>query len=294
MTSHRSVLLNEVIQWLNPSSGKLVADGTLGRAGHATEILRRTSPDGRLIGFDKDPEAVEEGRKILREFGERVMIFHEDFRNIPSRLESLGRKADGILLDLGVSSPQLDEPRRGFSFNAEGPLDMRMNPEEGLTAQEVINTYPKQALMELFWKYGEERFSRRIAEKIAEVRRTRRINTTKDLESLIWQSVPAAYRHGRIHPATRVFQALRIEVNHEIDALEFFLSKPLEALNPEGRLVIISFHSLEDRVVKNAFRQFSKDGKGRILTKKPVVATSVEVQENPRSRSAKLRAFQKS
>ena len=293
MTSHRSVLLNEVIQWLDPSPGELVADGTLGRAGHATEILRRTSPDGRLIGFDKDPEAVEEGRKLLREFGERVMIFHEDFRNIPSRLESLGQKADGILLDLGVSSPQLDEPRRGFSFNAEGPLDMRMNPEENLTAREVINTYPKQALMELFWKYGEERFSRRIAEKITEVRRTRRINTTKDLESIIWQSVPAAYRHGRIHPATRVFQALRIEVNHEIDALELFLSKPLDALNPDGRLVIISFHSLEDRLVKNMFRQFSKDGKGKILTKKPVVATSVEVRENPRSRSAKLRAFQK-
>ena len=294
MTSHRSVLLNEVIQWLDPSPGRLVADGTLGRAGHAMEILRRTSPDGRLIGFDKDPEAVEEGRKILREFGERVMIFHEDFRNIPSRLESIGQKADGILLDLGVSSPQLDEPRRGFSFNAEGPLDMRMNPEENLTAREVINTYPKQALMELFWKYGEERFSRRIAEKITEVRRTRRINTTKDLESIIWQAVPAAYRHGRIHPATRVFQALRIEVNQEIDALELFLSKPLEALNPDGRLVIISFHSLEDRVVKNAFRQFLKDGKGKILTKKPVVATSVEVRENPRSRSAKLRVFQKS
>src|SRR3989338_9857285 len=221
------------------------------------------------------------------------MIIHENFKNIPSRLEGLAQQADGILLDLGVSSPQMDEGRRGFSFKNDGPLDMRMDPDESLTAQEVVNTYSKQALADIFWKYGEERYSRRIAEKIFEERRTRKITSTKELESLIWRSVPASYRHGRIHPATRVFQALRIEVNQEIEALEIFLSGVLGALKSHGKLVIISFHSLEDRKVKQSFRQFEKDGKGDVLTKKPVGADADEVQENPRSRSAKLRAFQK-
>lgn len=290
---HRSVLLNDVLRWLDPKPGEIMVDGTLGCAGHAREILKRISSDGRLIGFDRDSEAIEESKRHLGGFGEQVMIIHENFKNIPSRLESLSQRADGILLDLGVSSPQLDEARRGFSFKGDGPLDMRMDASESLTAKEVVNTYSEQALADIFWKYGEERYSRRIAERINEARRTRKITSTKELESLIWMSVPAACRHGRIHPATRVFQALRIEVNQEMEALDIFLSGALAALNPRGRLVIISFHSLEDRKVKQSFRQFEKDGWGRVLTKKPVVADPDEVQENPRSRSAKLRAFQK-
>ena len=293
MAAHQSVLLNEVLQQLDPKSGDRVVDGTLGRAGHAAEILRRTAPDGKFWGFDKDPQAVREAKEILKDFGDRVMIFHEDFKNSASKLQSLNQKADAFLLDLGVSSPQLDEAGRGFSFRAEGLLDMRMNPAELLTARQVIQTYPQKELADIFWKYGEERFSRRIAERIVEVRKKQRIETTTELESIIWQAVPASYRHGRIHPATRVFQALRIEVNREIEALELFLSRVLDVMACGGRLVIISFHSLEDRVVKNTFKDFARDEKGHIMTKKPISATRDEIQRNPRSRSAKLRAFQK-
>ena len=202
-------------------------------------------------------------------------------------------KTNSVLLDLGVSSPQLDQAERGFSFNADGPLDMRMNPEETLTAREVVNRYPQKTLADIFWNYGEERYSRRIAERIAEVREKRRIDTTAELESIIWQAVPSAARHGRIHPATKVFQALRIEVNKEIEALEVFLSSVLESLETNGRVVIISFHSLEDRLVKTFFKEYARQKKGEILTKKPVVPQFEEIQKNPRSRSAKLRAFQK-
>ena len=269
-------------------------DGTLGGCGHALSLLERIGPQGRLIGFDKDPEAVREARQTLKDFGDRVMIFHDDFKNIASRLGSLHVKADGILLDLGVSSPQLDRAERGFSFKTDGPLDMRMNPEEPLTAREVVNRYPQKRLADIFWNYGEERYSRRIAERIAETREKRRIDTTAELEAIIWQAVPAATRHARIHPATRVFQALRIEVNQEIEALKAFLSNGLDALETDGRVAVISFHSLEDRLVKTFFREYARQKKGEILTKKPVVPQLEEIQKNPRSRSAKLRAFRKS
>ena len=286
--------MDEVLRWLDPKPGNVMVDGTLGRGGHALKILERIGSGGRLVGLDKDPQAIAEAGEVLKSFGERVMIFHEDFKNVSSRLESLNLlKAQGVLLDLGVSSPQLDEASRGFSFKADGPLDMRMNPEEPLTAREVVNTYSEKELSDLFWKYGEERFSRRIAKKIVEARKTTRINRTSELESILWRSVPTSYKHGRIHPATRIFQALRIEVNQEIRSLEVFLSNILNVLSSGGRIVIISFHSLEDRAIKNAFREFAKDGKGLVLTKKPVVADDNEIQENPRSRSAKLRAFQK-
>ncbi len=294
MFSHASVLLEESLERLDLKPGGLVVDGTLGRCGHALRLLERSGPDGRLIGFDKDPQAVSEAREILKDFGDRVMIVHDDFKNIAPRLEALGIQADGILLDLGVSSPQLDQAERGFSFKASGPLDMRINPEEPLTAREVVNRYPEEKLADIFWKFGEERYSRRIAQRIVETRRSRSIESTTDLESIIWQAVPSSARHGRIHPATRVFQALRIEVNQEIGALETFLSTFLGALAANGRTVIISFHSLEDRLVKNFFRDYGRQDKGEVLTKKPVVPRSQEIEINPRSRSAKLRAFQKS
>ena len=221
------------------------------------------------------------------------MIIHEDFKNMTSQLGSLHTKANSILLDLGVSSPQFDQTERGFSFKSDGPLDMRMNPEEALTARHVVNNYSEKELADIFWNYGEERFSRRIARRIVETRRAKRIHTTAELESIIWQAVPSSTRHGRIHPATRVFQSLRIEVNKEIESLEAFLSNFLDVLEINGRVVIISFHSLEDRIVKTFFKEYAKQNRGLILTKKPVVPMSDEIQRNPRSRSAKLRAFQK-
>ena len=292
MGFHKSVLLNEVLLFLDPKPGDLIVDGTVGRAGHAQKILEAIGTAGRLIGFDRDVQAISECEKILSDRGDRVMLFHDDFKNIASRLQPLNQlKADGILLDLGVSSPQLEDAERGFSFKSDGPLDMRMNTQDLLTAHEVVNRYSERSLADIFWKYGEERFSRRIAKKIVEARSRIRINTTAELESIIWQSVPASYRHGRIHPATRTFQAIRIEVNHEMESLEVFLAGVPDILAEGGRLVIISFHSLEDRIVKNGFKAFVQQEKGEILTKKPVEASSEEIQDNPRSRSAKLRAF---
>lgn len=271
-----------------------MVDGTLGAAGHARAILERLGARGRLIGFDKDPLALEEAGKILACFGEKVVWIQDDFRNLAVELRQRQiRGVDGLLLDLGVSSMQLDHPGRGFSFQIEGPLDMRMNPAQALTAREIVNTYPKNRLQEILWNYGEERFARRIAERIVDTRSKRRIETTTELESIIYQAVPVFYRHGRIHPATRSFQALRVAVNDEVRALQELLDQAVALLNSRGRMVVISFHSLEDREVKTAFRRFSKEEKGRILTKKPVTPSQREIDENPRSRSAKLRAFER-
>ncbi|PIU40043.1 MAG: 16S rRNA (cytosine(1402)-N(4))-methyltransferase [Candidatus Omnitrophica bacterium CG07_land_8_20_14_0_80_50_8] len=293
MFAHASVLLEEALGWLDPKPGSVLVDGTLGCCGHALSLLKRIGPEGHLIGFDIDPEAVREAKRILKDFGEHVMIFQENFKNITSRLDALHVKANGVLLDLGVSSPQFDQAQRGFSFSKDGPLDMRMDPQEPLTAREIVNRYPERELADIFWKYGEERYSRRIAKRIVETRGRVKINTTSELESIVWQAVPVAARHGRIHPATKVFQALRIEVNQEIESLDGFLSSVLDRLETSGRVVIISFHSLEDRLVKRAFREYARQNKGVTLTKKPVVPQNREIEENPRSRSAKLRAFQK-
>lgn len=290
---HQSVLRQEVLEWLSPLKGRVILDGTLGAGGHARLILEKIAPR-LLIGLDQDTKALEEARKNLADFGERVMILHENFKNIHNRLNTIGIPAvDGMLLDLGVSSMQLDEAERGFSFRASAPLDMRMNLEEPVTAESVVNSASGETLAELFWKFGEERYSRKIADKILQARSRSRIRTTSQLASIISEAVPASYRHGRIHPATRSFQALRIFVNREMESLEQFLSQAMEDLNFQGRLVILSFHSLEDRMVKNAFRQFQKDGQGRILTKKPVRPGISEVHENPRARSARLRVFER-
>ncbi len=293
MFSHVSVLFNEAIEGLNLKSGSVIVDGTLGAGGHAKGILEQLGSAGRLLGFDKDPVAIDKAKELFKEFGDRVMIFHDDFRNIESKLRSLNLEVNGILLDLGVSSPQFDQAERGFSFKTNGPLDMRMNPEETLTAKDVIGNYSKRQLEDIFWQFGEERYSRRIADRIVEERQKRRINTTAELESIIWRAVPDNYRHGRIHPATRVFQALRIEVNKEIESLEIFLSRFMNVLAPDGRVVIISFHSLEDRLVKNCFRDLARQKRGQVLTKKPMTASASEVQRNPRSRSAKMRIFRR-
>ena len=279
---------------LAPAPGKTIVDGTLGYAGHAQAILKKLGPSGRLIGFDKDPKALEAAKKILEEFGDSAMILREDFKNIAAKLKELEiRSVQGILLDLGVSSAQLDEAERGFSFRKDGPLDMRMDPKDALTAETIVNTWPVEELTDILKSYGEERYARRIATKIADTRKREKIRTTGQLSSLIFSAVPSSYRHGWIHPATRAFQALRIAVNKELEALRTFLEEAPGLLAGGGRLVIISFHSLEDRLVKNAFRELAKKGTGRIVTKKPVVPEEEETRANPRARSAKLRIFER-
>ena len=290
--SHKSVLADDTLAFLAPSGNKIIVDGTLGFGGHAERILERLGPGGRLVGIDRDAEALESAKERLGRFGDRAVILKDDYRNLPDRLKKLGiGKVQGILLDLGVSSMQLDEPARGFSFSHEGPLDMRMDKTGAVTAKEVVNRFPQRELEALLWRLGEERFSRRIAKNIAEKRQQKPLETTAELASLISQSVPPFYRHGRIHPATRSFQAIRMFVNQELEALESFLAGALECLDRRARLVIISFHSLEDRAVKHAFRDWKKRGLAEILTKKPLTASPEEIRGNPRSRSAKLRAL---
>ncbi len=293
MAGHVSVLLNESLDRLGLGPGKTVVDGTLGRAGHAREILERTAPDGKLIGLDKDPAAIEAAAKALEAYGARAVLVREDFRNVAKALEEAGEtEVDGMLLDLGVSSPQLDDAARGFCFQQDGPLDMRMDPGAKLTAAEIVNQWPPDRLREILWTLGEERMARRIVERLTEARRVKPVSTTKELENIVFHAMPKAARHGRIHPATRTFQALRIAVNGELEALEWFLKDAPGLLKEGGRLVVISFHSLEDRIVKQCFRRLEKDGMGIVMTKKPVTAGESEMQANPRSRSAKLRAFE--
>jgi 16S rRNA (cytosine1402-N4)-methyltransferase len=290
---HESVLLEEAVDWLRPASGKILLDGTVGLGGHARRWLEQSSPDGQVVGFDRDPEAVLEARRVLENFGGRAVIRQGNFKDCWPEMERLGHlSVDAILLDLGVSSLQLDTPRRGFSFRGDGPLDMRMDPAQTLDAEKLVNGASQKELEDILWKFGEERFARRIARRICEARRVQRIRTTGQLEGIIFQAVPAGYRHGRIHPATRSFQALRLAVNGELEALEGFLSEVSGHLKPGGRLAVISFHSLEDRIVKRAFREMEKKGMVQRLTKKPATPGEGELARNPRARSAKIRVLE--
>lgn len=288
---HRPVMLKEVLEWLRPGPGHVVLDCTVGVGGHAAAILKELGTEGLLIGVDKDEEALEMAKRFLTLFKENVRFFHADYREAGSVLEEAGVKGgmvDGILLDLGASSLQLDSPERGFSFRHEGPLDMRMDTSGKMTAASLIKRLSEKELVEVFKRFGEERWSRRIARAI---KRGAPVKTTTELANLIERSVPG--RRGRIHPATRIFQALRIAVNRELESLESFLENCYGFQRPGGRTVAISFQSLEDRVVKHAFLKSSRAGTYRILTKKPVRPSQEEVQENRRSRSAKLRAMEK-
>ena len=288
---HVSVLLKEAIDFLAIRRGGTCIDATLGLGGHSLEIASRLGPQGHLIGLDKDTQALELARKRL--FADpagkpKITLLHSSFAEIGKLAPPAS--ADGILADLGVSSLQFGDPGRGFSFQAEGPLDMRMDPQGERTADQVVNHMREEDLANVIYEFGEERRSRRIARAIV---RARPIRTTAHLANVISAALRSMKNSGRIHPATRTFQAIRIFVNRELDDLKALLEAAPQVLKPGGRLVVISFHSLEDRIVKDAVRDGAKAGIYQVLTKKPVEATEAEIASNPRSRSAKLRAAER-
>ena len=306
---HVPVMVKEVIDYLNCLPGKTYVDGTLGGGGHAQAILEAIGPDGCFIGIDRDPDAIAYAGKSLHSFKPNVQIFHDDFTHLPqilSRLHTTG--VDGILLDLGLSLYQLEASGRGFSFMRDEPLDMRMNPEQGITAAAIVNRLSGKDLGDLIARYGEEPWAVRIAKSIVAARRRQAIRSSLQLAEIVKKAVPARHRRRRIHPATRTFQAIRIAVNHELETLEKFLDEAVNLLNPGGRLCILSFHSLEDRIVKERFKALARGctcpphfpkcvcGKApqvSILTKRPVRPGPAEVQANPMARSAKLRAAER-
>ena len=306
---HKPVMLNEVIDSLKIRPEGTYVDGTLGGAGHSSQIARRLSGEGRLFGFDQDAAAIEAAAKRLEPYKDRVSIIRSNYSEMRERLSELGvRSADGILLDLGVSSYQLDDAQRGFSYRADAPLDMRMDQRQKLSAREVVNGYSIGELTRVIREYGEERFARNIAKHITAEREKKPIETTGELISIIKAAIPAKAREGGGHPAKRTFQAIRIEVNRELDVLSDSLDGMIDLLADGGRICVITFHSLEDRIVKEVFRRnenpctcppefpvcvCGKKSKGHVITRKPIIPSVEETEENPRSKSAKLRVFER-
>ena len=302
-------MVNEVIELLQPKNCGYYIDGTVGLGGHAVAILRSCAPDGFLFGVDLDLEALSIAREKLSGFKDRCALIHEDFAHLDVILKRHSvTDVDGVLLDLGVSSLQLDSPERGFSFARSGPLDMRMNPDQSLSAKEVVNSSSEKKLAEIFWDFGEERYARSVARRIVQSRRFQPITTTLQLAEIVQGAIPSNARRPRIHNATRVFQALRIYVNDELKRLQLGLDCAVSSLAPGGRICIISFHSLEDRIVKKRFHNLSRTcvcppqtpicvcchkPSLQVLTKRPITPQPDEIQKNPRSRSAKLRAAMK-
>lgn len=292
--AHIPVLLNEVLETLSLQPGENVVDCTVGLGGHAEAILDRTSPDGTLLGLDLDEAALDAARSSLARFGSRAMLVRENYRNVARVLlsRSFG-PVHAALLDLGYSSLIIDDPVRGFSFRTDGPLDMRFDDSNETTAASIINGMDIDALSRILWEYGEERYARKIASALVSNRRRKPIVGTKALVDIIAHAVPGHYRRKRLHFATKTFQALRIAVNDELGGLQATLPELLDALESGGRLAVISFHSLEDRIVKLFFKEKEFAGELEILTKKPLIATKGEVTRNPRARSAKLRVARK-
>lgn len=294
--SHAPVLADEVITWLQPRSGGRYLDCTVGYGGLAERLLSRTPGDSMVIGIDQDALALEASRNRLRPFGNRVQLIQGNFRDVKQHLAQVGiLNVDGAVLDLGVSTPQLSRPERGFSFSENGPLDMRMDQTGSLTAADIVNRWSESDLAWVMFHYGEERYARRIARALVAARKEAPLRTTFDLVEVIRRAIPVRARHGRIHFATRTFQAIRIAVNRELEALEAALPQLIDVLTVGGRLCVISFHSLEDRIVKQAFRarEAGPSPDVKILTKKPQVATAQELERNPRARSAKLRVLER-
>ncbi len=289
---HRPVLLRESLEFLNVRPDGTYIDATLGTGGHAEEVLKVLQQGkGKLLAIDRDPAALAVARERLRGFQERVIVVEGNFAEIDALQAASGLPpADGILADLGLSSLQLEDASRGFSFNLPGPIDMRMGPDAQVTAEELVNRTDERHLADLIFKLGEERHSRRIARAIVKARPFR---TTTELAQVVTRAIPSRAGLHQIHPATRTFMALRLAVNRELENLEGFLSKALEVLAPEGRAVVLSFHSLEDRLVKRAFQSWQHLGRARVLTRKVIRPTEIELRTNPRARSAKLRAAEK-
>ena len=306
--NHVSVLLNESIENLNIKPDGIYVDGTMGGAGHSLEIAKKLSKKGMLIGIDRDEEALEVAKERLKEFS-NVKYVHDNHDNIYKIIKDLELNGvDGILLDLGVSSYQIDEKTRGFTYMDDGPLDMRMDKSQELTAEYIVNNYKEKELARIIFEYGEEKFSKKIARNICECRKNKKIETTAELVKIIERSIPGKFREKNSHPAKRTFQAIRIEVNNEIEPLYNTIKNSINALNSKGRLCVITFHSLEDRMVKKAY--VDAEGKctcpkdlpycvcenkslGKIITKKPIIPTEEEMENNSRSKSAKLRVFER-
>lgn len=300
MFIHQSVLLNESIDALNISSGKIYLDGTLGSAGHANLALEKAGGDLTLIGLDRDEDALRRSKKRLEAVASKKgKIFLElaSYSDLDQVLEKIGiKEVDAFLLDLGISSDQLEASGRGFSFQKDEPLLMTLaeNPDkDDLTAKYILNKWQEKSIADIIYGYGEERYALRIAKKIREYRERKEIETTHELVEIIKSAVPRNYRYGKIHPATRTFQALRIAVNDELNTLKDGLAKGFDRLAPKGRMAVISFHSLEDRIVKNFFKQKATEDLAQIIYKKPVVPSLEETKENPRARSAKMRVIEK-
>lgn len=290
---HIPVLKKEVIAILAPSKAKIILDGTVGMGGHARMFLEKGA---RVIALDRDREAIVRAKKNLENYqasqpaaGENIEFYQENFANLNKILKT---KVDGVLLDLGMSSMQLEDRKRGFSFEEEAPLNMQMDQDQDLTAEEIINTYPEEKLAKIFFEYGEERYARKIARAIVRERQKRLIKTTSQLVEIIKKSIPFKYRIAKKkHFATNIFRALRMEVNHEVENLIQFLSIVCKYVKKGGKIVIISFHSIEDRIVKRGFKKLKLEGSAEIITKKPIIPQEAEIKNNPRARSAKLRAI---
>ena len=306
---HTSVLLEETIEALNVKPDGVYLDGTLGGGGHACEVCRRLNDQGRFYGIDQDEAAVEAAGKRLEEFGSRVTIIRDNYCNAREALREKGVECvDGIVLDLGVSSYQLDTAERGFTYKYDAPLDMRMDQRQRLTARDIVNDYDEQSLYRIIRDYGEDQFARNIAKHIVQARMEKPVETTFELNEIIKAAIPARMRAVGGHPSKRTFQAIRIECNHELDVLRDTLQDFIDMLNPQGRLCIITFHSLEDRIVKSFFREMEnpctcppefpvcicgKTPYGKVISRKPILPTQEEMEENPRSKSAKLRVFER-
>ena len=306
---HTSVLLEETVNGLNIKPDGIYVDGTLGGGGHAYEICKRLGPKGSIVGIDQDGAAIEAAGIRLKDFGEKVTIVRSNYRDMKSQLQQLGiDKVDGIVLDLGVSSYQLDTAERGFSYREDAPLDMRMDRRQTMTARDIVNDYSEKDLYRVIRDYGEDKFAKNIAKHIVIEREKRSIETTGQLTEIIRGAIPMKFQKKSGHPAKRTFQAIRIELNRELDVLKNSLDEMIDLLNPGGRLCIITFHSLEDRIVKSAFKKnedpctcpkdfpvcvCGKVSKGSILTRKPILPGPEEMEENSRSKSAKLRIFER-
>jgi 16S rRNA (cytosine1402-N4)-methyltransferase len=291
---HIPVLKNEILECLDPKSNENFIDCTLGEAGHAKAILEKIKPDGKVLGIEIDKELCKKIEQRISEFDNRLVTVNDSYVNLKEIVEKENLKdISGILMDLGMSSWHIDESNRGFSFSKEEPLDMRYRFLEPLTAEKIVNEYSEEEVENILKEYGEERFAKRISRKIKERREEKKIKTTAELIDIIKSAIPYKYQRGKINPATRVFQALRIGVNDELNNLRKALPVALEVLRPGGRLAVVSFHSLEDRIVKNFFKDLEKQNKVKILTKKPITAKKEEIIVNNRARSAKLRAIKK-